>query len=116
MSCYCHRIHQTCSYCEAQFEELPPGEVVATTLIDHNGNAVETFLPHSDPDGRPHHLFGNKVIKDTKDAFDKLNASVAHKSNLAHRIPFAWNWHSIRDDLRLGTVALILPTTKIDNP
>lgn len=165
MSCYCHRIHQTCSYCMAQFEA---GEVVATTQIDHNGNHIEAFIPHSDPDGRPHHLFGNKIIQDQRNALDHtlqqakarkiaernkrlarelahtyrpysdpdgppscqfgneklaelqhsaINRELTHEHNLAlaHRIPFAWRSKSIRDDLRMGTMALFGPTPEGDN-
>lgn len=76
---------------------------------------AHTFIPHSDPDGRPHHLFGNKIIQDQRNAFDHTVQSIARKRALAHRIPFAWRSKSIRDDLRMGTVALFGPTPEGDD-
>jgi hypothetical protein len=65
-----------------------------------------TRRPISDPDGPPSHEFGHQVY------ITELETSLARKTanerklSLSHRIPFAWRWSSLRDDLRMGTSQL----------
>jgi|GEM_PF-4346266 len=67
---------------------------------------AHTYRPYSDPDGPPTHEFSLQVyISELETSLARKTAN-EHKRSLSHRIPFAWRWSSLRDDLRMGTAQL----------